>query len=84
MNGELLLQSLVKGETQVPAASEDLADAITHLVDSYSRELATSGMSGPEVEVEAAEMVAEAVGLPQEEIRRQVAGSRIREDDGPV
>lgn len=60
---------------RVPVTDEDLADAITRLVGRYAKELAASGMSASEAEETAMEWIAEAVGLPREEIRRQAAGT---------
>ncbi len=79
MNGVLLRQSLVEGATRVPATSEDLADAITRLVDRYSRELATSGMPRPDIEVEAVKMVARGRGPTP---RGNHAAGRGLEDSG--
>lgn len=74
MNDFPLLPS-VEPALRVPATVQDLADAITMLVGRYAKELAASGMSASEAEATAMEWIAEAVGLPREEIRRRTAGT---------
>ena len=69
---DLSLLQLVEGKTRVPASDEDLADAYRTLVARSARELAGTGLSAEESEAEAFELVAEAVGVSVEELRRRM------------
>lgn len=64
--GELQLLFSVEPQRNVLITDDEFAAAITRRVDHDSQELATFGISGPEIEVEAVEMVTEVVGLAVE------------------